>query len=97
MAEQATIRTIELPPHSHIIPGADDANPSDEHDEAYNAWATDLLTRALLEERAAKAEGDDSPPLVKTHYPHDALDGSTDDTLSLDREGLIVVIDTGAR
>lgn len=91
------IRTVVIPPHSEVIAGADDADPSDEHDEAYNAWATEKLTQALLEERAAKPEGDTSPPLVKSHYPHDAPDGSTDDTLSLDRDGRIVVIDTGER
>jgi len=87
------IRTITIPPHSAIVAGADDDDPSDEHDIAYNAWATETLTRALLEERARGVE----PPLVKSHYPHDAPDGSTDDTLSLDRDGLIVVIDAGAR
>lgn len=87
-----TLRTLELPPHAMVVKLADPDSITDDEDIEYNAWCTAKVTAELLDVRESGME----PPLLKTHYPFDAPDGSTDDTVSLDRDGLVVIVDGGA-
>jgi hypothetical protein len=86
---------IVIPPHSAVIPGANDEDPSDEDDEAYNKWATEEIRQRLL---AKRAEGDPNPTLL-TRYPHDTVDDEIDsrDLVTLGRHDEVSIIDTGDR
>ena len=77
--------TINLPRIEDVVPGVDPEHVTDEEDRTYNAHCT-----ALVEE-FARANGG----TVRTHYPFDREDGSTDDTVVLGYSGLSVV-DEGA-
>lgn len=84
------MRTLTMPDHSVVVPGYQlHDEVTDEQDIAYNQECNRLILAAL-------AEDDSLVPTVKTHYPFDAPDGSTDDTLGLGLEGEIIVLDTGA-
>lgn len=82
---------IVLPKHSEVIPGADDEFPDDEHDEAYNAYCTNLIRDRLLEMRQ---EGNPYPQAL-TQYPSD--DDDSRDTVTIGRRDEVVVVDTGSR
>lgn len=77
--------TITLPPIEEVVPGVDPENPTDEQDRAWNAHCAELVL-AFAREHGG---------YVRTHYPFDAEDGSTDDTVHLDANGAILVIDQG--
>ncbi len=76
--------TINLPPIQEVIPEASPEYPTDDQDKRWNAHCTELVTAF------AKEHG-----TVRTHYPFDAPDGSTDDTVQLDSEGRVQVLDGG--
>ena len=78
--------TINLPRIEEVIPDADPTEPSDEHDRAWNAHCTGLV------EAFAREHG-----TVRTHYPFDLPDGSSDDTVALDGEGRIIILDGGTQ
>lgn len=122
---RGNLTTIFMPSHSTIVPGADDANPSDEDDIAYNEWCTKEIKknlehfhslqmedyrRAVVERDAVLAglnEGDPIParwrepvaepgaPMARTRYPGD--DEGSEDVVSLDESGNVIVLDTGTR
>lgn len=86
------MRTLIMPTIVDVVPGANPDAVNDEEDIAYNAHCTELVRSELVREREAGHE----PPTLRTHYPFDAMDGSTDDTVSLNRDGDVVIIDAGA-
>lgn len=80
------MKTLTMPDHSIVVPGYKPHDPvTDAQDIAYNQECNRLILEALGIE-----------PEVKVHYPFDAPDGSTDDTLGLNEDGAIVVLDSGA-
>lgn len=86
------MRTLTMPDHSIVVPSyklGDEV--TDEQDIAYNQACNQIITTALVAGRSAGS----LVPLVKTHYPFDLPDGTSDDTVSLGHEDEIVVIDTG--
>lgn len=87
------MKTLTMPDHSIVVPGYKLHDVvTDEQDIAYNQECNRLITEALEAERAAGA----LVPMIKTHYPFDKPDGSTDDTLGFGSEGELFVLDTGA-
>lgn len=104
--------TIFLPPIDVVVPGANVNDPSDEHDIEYNAWCNEQIKTALAiqEKENAKRRNawvEDFGPMpeyvkiamIMTQYPSDTLDAGNDsrDVVTLDRDGEIVVIDSGVR
>lgn len=80
------MRTLIMPDHSIVAPGYKSGDViTDEQDIAYNQECNRLIKEALASE-----------PEVKTHYPFDLPDGSSDDTVALDDNGEIFVVDAGA-
>lgn len=107
------LATVFLPPIDVVIPEANRDDPSDEHDIAYNAWCNEQIKTALLAKEAENAEKragwdhdryGDLPAyvektMVMTEYPGDTTEFNNDsrDVVALDRDGEIVVIDSGVR
>lgn len=104
---RAGVRCVYLPPHDVVLPGIDMKAITDEQDKAYNAWCTSEIKNQLV---SVKAENDvrranwpadmEMPEyvakdMVRTHYPKD--DFESEDVVSLDRSGEIVVLDAGSR
>ena len=104
--------TIFLPPIDVVVPGANVNDPSDEHDIEYNSWCNEQIKTALAnqeEENTKRREAwvEDFGPMpdyvkntmVMTQYPGDTLDTGNDsrDVVALDRDGEIVVLDSGVR
>lgn len=77
--------TLTLPAVQEVFPFVDPKHYTDEVDRAYNVHCTGLV------KAFAAAHG-----TIRTHYPFDAPDGSTDDTVTLDADGNVVVLDEGA-
>lgn len=78
--------TINLPRIEEVVEGVTNPEqPTDEQDRAWNAHCTELVINF------AKEHG-----IVRTHYPFDAEDGSTDDTVTLDVLGEVMILDAGA-
>lgn len=104
---RAGIRCVYLPPHDVVVSDVDMNNISDEQDIEYNAWCTNEIKRVLAEIEADNVhrrnnwpEGEELPEYVKTsmartHYPAD--DFESEDVVALDRDGEIVVLDSGSR
>lgn len=78
--------TITLPPVEYVVAGADPENLTDEQDKAYNAHCTELVKDFAREHGT-----------VRTHYPFDLPDGSSDDTVALNDEGELVILDGGVQ
>ena len=78
--------TITMPTLDEVVPGANPENPTPEQADAYNAHCTELVRKAL-----------ESSEYVRTHYPFDLPDGSSDDTLALDGAGEIITVDEGVQ
>lgn len=78
--------TITLPRIEEVVPGVDPENPTDDEDRAWNAHCTSLV------EEFARTHG-----TVRTHYPFDLDDGSSDDTVTLDDEGRVIILDGGVQ
>lgn len=76
---------VVLPAITDVISGVDPENVTDDQDRFWNAHCT-AIVRAALEQS----------PYVRTHYPYDLPDGSSDDTVTLDDDGEIVIVDEGA-
>lgn len=87
------MQTLTMPDHSVIVPGyvAGETVVTDEQDIEYNRLCNQIITNALVAERSAGS----LVPMVKTHYPFDLPDGSSDDTVSLGHDDEIIVVDTG--
>lgn len=81
-----TYPTINLPPIEEVIPGVFAGFPTDEQDRQWNEHCTELVIAF------AKEHG-----VVRTHYPFDLPDGSSDDTVTLDKNGDIVILDAGVQ
>ena len=109
METRAGLPDLVLPPHDVVIPGADNVFPSDEDDIAYNQWCNETIKNRLEEvrkanesERAGWDEARFGPvparlerPMIRTHYPDD--DFESEDVVSLDDDGNIIVLDAGDR
>lgn len=78
--------TLVLPTIDQVFPGVDPANPTPQASDAYNLHCTGLVREALA------AHG-----TIRTHYPFDLPDGSSDDTVTLGASGEIVVVDPGVQ
>ncbi len=105
--------TIFLPPIDVVVPGANVSDPSDEHDIEYNAWCNEKIKQALKQQEddnANRREGWDEEAfgpipeyikttMVMTEYPGDTKSSGNDsrDVVSLDRNGEIIVLDSGVR
>lgn len=76
--------TITLPTIQEVVPGVNPLDPTDDEDRAWNAHCTELV-KAFAQEHG----------IVRTHYPFDHEDGSSDDTVALDTEGEIMILDGG--
>lgn len=76
--------TLTLPEPKKVLGRKVGASLSDEQDIAYNAECTRLVREAIAKEGGP----------VRTHYPFDAEDGSTDDLVGLDDEGELVILET---
>ena len=76
--------TITMPTLDEVVPGANPESPTPEQADAYNAHCTELVRKAL-----------GSSDYVRTHYPFDLPDGSSDDTLTLNGAGEILTVDEG--
>lgn len=85
--ERDSLPVLFLPKHSDVTPGADDDAPTDEQDIAYNTHCILLIKENL------RAHGEGAK--IRTHYPYD--DADSEDIVTLDREGEIVVLDSGTR
>lgn len=110
---RAGLRTVFLPPHDVVVPGADNVNPTDEDDIRYNEWCTQQIKQALNDVKAENEKRlkwfEDHPdqeipeylekPMVMTQYPRDTVERGNDsrDVVSLDRDGEVVVLDSGVR
>lgn len=81
------LETMVLPPHDVLVPGADNVHPSDEHDELYNRLCTERITAQL------RSMGPGA--MIRTRYPKD--DNASEDVVTLDEDGAIVVLDAGSR
>lgn len=81
-----TYPTITLPPIEEVVPGTDPKHPTDEQDRAWNAKCTELV-KAFAAEHG----------VIRTHYPFDLADGSSDDTITLDEDGEVVILDGGTQ
>ncbi|QKN87723.1 hypothetical protein IXEL_22 [Microbacterium phage Ixel] len=81
-----TYPTINLPRIEEVVPGAFPSMPTDDEDRAWNAHCTELV------KAFAKEHG-----IVRTHYPFDLPDGSSDDTVTLDDSGEIIILDAGVQ
>lgn len=81
-----TYPTLTLPPIDQVVPGADPAHPNPADSDVYNAHCTDVIRFALGQSE-----------YIRTHYPYDLPDGSSDDTLTLGDDGEIVVVDPGVQ
>ena len=81
-----TYPTVQMPRIEEVVPGVDPENPTDAEDRAWNAHCTALALEALK-----------GSQYVRTHYPFDLPDGSSDDTITLDEDGQIVVVDAGVQ
>lgn len=77
--------TITMPTLEEVVPGVNPLAPTDQQDRYYNNHCTRLVRDALA-----------VSPIIRTHYPYDRPDGSTDDTVTLDAEGNITIVDEGA-
>ena len=87
--------------------------PTDEQDIAYNAWCTTQIKNALhakeAENAAARKEWNAdkygempeylATTMMLTHYPADTdkPDDDSRDVVALDRDGEVVVLDSGVR
>lgn len=78
--------TIIMPTVQEVIPGVEPQDVTDEQDRAYNAHCTALIIEKVPEGSYAR-----------THYPFDLPDGSSDDTVALDGEGRIIILDGGTQ
>lgn len=110
---RAGLPTVFLPPVDVVIPGADPENLTDEQDIEYNQWCNEQIIKALRDKeaensaRVASWDEDQFGPvpdeiktaMVLTEYPHDtSADGDDSrDVVALDRDGDIVVVDSGVR
>lgn len=75
------MRTLIMPTKPEVIP---DWQGTPEQEDEYNQECNRLIVEALQ-----------SDEYIRTHYPFDRPDGSSDDTLTLGDEGEIVVVDPG--
>lgn len=83
--ERDSLPVLILPKHSDVTPGADNDAPTDEQDIAYNTHCIFLIKENLRE----LGEGGK----LRTRYPYDTPD--SEDVVTLDRDGDIVVLDMG--
>lgn len=83
---------LVMPTIDELMPGEDPDNPSDEGDIFYNQYCTDMIKQRL----ETKKENGERVEL-KTQYPKDTVteDFDSRDTVTLDDDGEIIVIDYG--
>lgn len=104
------LTTLFLPPHDVLVPGANNDDPSDEHDIEYNRLCNEMIIARLRDIEKSNAIVDDARreelekaelgamlerPMIRTRYPKDDFD--SEDVVSLDGEGNIEVLDAGSR
>lgn len=106
------LETLYLPPIDVIVPDVNILDPTDDEDIAYNAACNERIKERLaaitIRNEAALADPATverltdagviaayERPMIRTHYPAD--DFESEDIVSLDENGEIVVLDAGER
>lgn len=76
--------TLKMPTKPEVV---QDWTGTPEQEEQYNQECNRLIVEALQS----------SGGYIRTHYPYNLPDGSSDDTLMLGEDGQIIVIDEGVQ